>query len=113
MNLLSRSGFCRRCFCCGANLWGAGPWFNIVDYGARNDGSASATAAIRSASRQLKRGRRHQCMSRRQVCHRPIELVSNLVLEIDAGRAAVPGLPRRVTYTRGGWRAPSASHQCP
>ena len=32
-----------------ANAWSAAPQFNIMDYGARNDGSASATAAIRSA----------------------------------------------------------------
>ena len=29
--------------------WSAGPVFNVLDYGARNDGSAPATAAIRSA----------------------------------------------------------------
>ena len=31
------------CFFIGANVWGAGPIFNVMDYGARNDGSASAT----------------------------------------------------------------------
>ena len=32
----------------------AGPFFNILEYGARNDGSARATDAIRSAIRAAK-----------------------------------------------------------
>ena len=50
MNLPSRSRFLPvLALLAGANVWGAGPWYNILDYGARNDGSASATGAIRAA----------------------------------------------------------------
>ena len=38
----------------GANGWSAGPFFNVLDYGARNDGSVSATEAIRSAIQAAK-----------------------------------------------------------
>ena len=42
------------CFFIGVNAWSAGPLFNVMDYGAHNDGSASATAAIRSAIQAAK-----------------------------------------------------------
>ena len=38
----------------GANAWSAGPVFNVLDYGAHNDGSAPATEAIRSAIQAAK-----------------------------------------------------------
>ena len=84
-------------------MWGAGPWFNIVDYGARNDGSASATAAIRSAIQAAKAagGGTVYVPAGRYVTG-PIELVSNLVLEIDAGAVLqFPASRDGVTYTRG------------
>jgi polygalacturonase len=70
----------------GANAWGAGPVFNILDYGARNDGSASATAAIRSAIQAAKAaGGGTVFVPAGKYVTGPIELVSNLVLHIDAG----------------------------
>jgi len=116
MNLLSRSRLLPAVFLlAAAHARGAGPWFNILDYGARNDGSASATAAIRSAIQAAKAagGGTVYVPAGRYVTG-PIELVSNLVLEIDAGAVLqFPASRDGVTYTRGGWRAPSASHQCP
>jgi hypothetical protein len=37
-----------------APAWSAGPFLNILDYGARNDASAPATEAIRSAIQAAK-----------------------------------------------------------
>ena len=87
MNLLSRSRLLPALLLvAGANMFGAGPWFNIVDYGARNDGSASATAAIRSAIQAAKAaGGGTVYVPAGKYVTGPIELVSNLVLEIDAG----------------------------
>ena len=104
MNLLSRRRLLPAVFLlAGANLWGAGPWFNIVDYGARNDGSASATAAIRSAIQAAKAaGGGTVYVPAGKYVTGPIELVSNLVLEIDAGAVLqFPASREGVTYTRG------------
>jgi len=38
----------------GLNASGAGPVFNVLDYGAHHDGSASSTEAIRSAIQAVK-----------------------------------------------------------
>src|ERR1039457_6255117 len=104
MNLLSRSRLLPALLLlAGARLWGAGPWLNIVDYGARNDGSASATAAIRSAIQAAKAaGGGTVYVPAGKYVTGPIELVSNLVFEIDAGavlrfEASRDGL----TYTKG------------
>ena len=35
-------------------MWGAGPIFNIVDYGARNDATAPSTEAFHSAIQAVK-----------------------------------------------------------
>jgi len=104
MNLLSRSRFLPALLLfAGANAWGAGPGFNILDYGARNDGSASATTAIRSAIQAAKAaGGGTVYVPAGKYVTGPIELVSNLVLQIDAGavlrfEASRDGL----TYTKG------------
>jgi polygalacturonase len=87
----------------GAHAWGAGPVYNILDYGARNDGSASATAAIRSAIQAAKAaGGGTVFVPAGKYVTGPIELVSNLILEIDAGavlrfEASRDGL----SYTKG------------
>ena len=66
--------------------WGAGPFFNIVDYGARPDGSASATEAIRAAILAAKAaGGGTVFVPAGNYTTGPIELVSNLILYIDAG----------------------------
>jgi polygalacturonase len=67
------------------NVHAAGP-FNILDYGAHNDGSAPATEAIRSAIQAAKAaGGGTVYIPAGQYVSGPIELVSNLVLNIDAG----------------------------
>ncbi len=87
----------------GANAWCAGPWFNIVDYGALNDGSASATAAIRAAIQAAKAaGGGTVYVPAGKYVTGPIELVSNLVLEIDAGAVLrFPASRDGLTYTKG------------
>ncbi|MGD0869268.1 MAG: glycoside hydrolase family 28 protein [Bryobacteraceae bacterium] len=66
--------------------WGAGPFFNIVDYGARRDGEATATEAIRAAIQAAKAaGGGTVFVPAGNYTSGPIELVSNLILYIDAG----------------------------
>src|SRR4029077_16846915 len=70
----------------GANAWSAGLVFNIMDYGARNDGSASATAAIRSTIQAAKAaGGGTVFIPAGKYVTGPIQLVSTLVFHIDAG----------------------------
>jgi polygalacturonase len=81
----------------------AAPYFNVVDYGARNDASAPATDAFRAAIQAAHAaGGGTVYVPAGKYVTGPIELVSNLVLEIDAGavltfRATREGLP----YTKG------------
>src|SRR5579864_6431184 len=83
------------------NGWSAGPFFNILDHGARNDGSTSATEAIRSAIQAAKAaGGGTVYVPAGKYVSGPIELVSNLVLYIDAG--AVLRFPAaRLPFTQG------------
>ena len=75
----------------GANAWSAAPAFNILDYGARNDGSTPATEAFRSAIQAAKAaGGGTVCVPAGKYVSGPIELVSNLVLHIEA---SVPDAP--------------------
>ena len=84
----------------GAHAWSAGP-FNILDYGARNDASAPATEAIRSAIQAAKAaGGGTVYVPAGQYVSGPIELVSNLVLHIDAG-ATLRFPATRLPFTRG------------
>src|ERR1035441_4045728 len=70
----------------GANAWSATTVFNVLDYGAHNDGSAPATDAIRSAIQAAKAaGGGTAYFPAGKYVTGPIELVSNLVLHIDAG----------------------------
>ena len=87
----------------GANAWGAPPLFNIVDYGARNDASASATAAIRSAIQAAKAaGGGIVYIPAGKYVTGPIELVSNLVLDIDPGAVVHFEASRAdLAYTKG------------
>ncbi|MGA7238593.1 MAG: glycoside hydrolase family 28 protein [Bryobacteraceae bacterium] len=69
-----------------ASAWSAGPVFNILDYGARNDGSASATGAIRSAIEAAKAvGGGTVFVPAGKYITGPIQLISNLTLNIDSG----------------------------
>jgi polygalacturonase len=85
----------------GAPAWSAGQVFNILDYGAHNDGSAPATVAFRSAIQAAKAaGGGTVYVPAGQYVTGPIELVSNLVLNVDAG-ATVRFPAERLPFTRG------------
>jgi len=83
-----------------APAW-AGPFFNILDYGARRDGSASATEAIRSAIQAAKTaGGGTVFIPAGNYVSGPIDLVSNLTLYVDAG-ATVRFPAARLPFTEG------------
>jgi polygalacturonase len=83
------------------HAWGAGPLFNIVDYGARNDGGAPATEAIRAAIQAARAaGGGTVYIPAGKYVTGPIELVSNLVLHVEAG-ATVQFPAARLPYTKG------------
>jgi polygalacturonase len=90
-------------FCAGISAWGAGPVFNVQDYGAKNDGSASATAAIRSAIQAAKAaGGGTVYVPAGHYVTGPIELVSNLVFELDPGATLkFEAFRADLTYTKG------------
>ena len=70
----------------GLNAWGASPVFNVLDYGARNDGSALATEPFRAAIQAAKAaGGGTVFVPAGRYITGPIELVSNLTLYFDAG----------------------------
>ena len=87
----------------GGNAHGAvpGPFFNVLDYGAHQDGSASSTEAIRSAiqAAQTAGGGTVYFPAGTYVTG-PIELVNNLVLYVDAG-ATVRFPATRLPFTKG------------
>ena len=84
-----------------APTWCAGPFFNILDYGAHNDASAPATEAIRSAIQAAKAaGGGTVFIPAGNYISGPIELVSNLTLHIDAG-ATVRFPATRLPFTEG------------
>uniref|UniRef100_Q02B94 Glycoside hydrolase, family 28 n=1 Tax=Solibacter usitatus (strain Ellin6076) TaxID=234267 RepID=Q02B94_SOLUE len=88
----------------GASAWAAAPVFNIADYGARKDGSALATEAFRSAIQAAKAaGGGTVYVPAGQYISGPIELVSNLVLHIDAG-ATLRFPATRLPFSRGRWQ---------
>jgi len=70
----------------GLNASGAGPVFNVLDYGARPDGSTNSTGAFRSAIAAVRAaGGGMVLVPAGNYVTGPIELVSDLVLQIDAG----------------------------
>ncbi|HVT89461.1 MAG TPA: glycoside hydrolase family 28 protein [Tepidisphaeraceae bacterium] len=77
------------------------PLFNVLDYGAHKDGSAPSTDAIRSAIQAAKAaGGGTVFIPAGNYITGPIELVSNLVLHVDAG--AVLKFPAaRLPYAQG------------
>ena len=80
--------------------WGAGPTFNIRDYGAKNDASAPATDAFRAAIQAAKAaGGGTVYVPAGNYTTGPIELVSNLVLYFDAG-AIVEFPAQRLPFTK-------------
>jgi polygalacturonase len=84
-----------------APAWSAAPFYNVVDYGARNDASADAAPAFRAAiqAAHAAGGGTVYVPAGRYVTG-PIELVSNLVLHIDAG-ATLRFPAARLPFTRG------------
>ena len=71
---------------CHGQPGGSRTVFNILDYGAHSDGSAPSTEAIRSAIQAVKAaGGGTLYFPAGNYVTGPIELVSNLVLHIDAG----------------------------
>jgi polygalacturonase len=83
------------------SAWGAGPTFNIRDYGAKNDASAPATGAFQAAIQAAKAaGGGTVYVPAGNYTTGPIELVSNLVLYFDAG-AIVEFPAQRVPFTKG------------
>jgi polygalacturonase len=80
---------------------GAAPHFNILDYGARKDGSARATDAIRQAIQAAKAaGGGTVYIPAGTYVTGPIELISNMTLYIDAG-ATLRFPAERLPFTRG------------
>jgi len=76
-------------------------FFNVLDYGARNDGSAPATEAIRSTIQAARAaGGGTVYVPAGNYVTGPIELVSNLVLHIDAG-ATLKFPAARLPYAKG------------
>jgi hypothetical protein len=83
------------------NVSGAGGTYNILDYGAHNDGSASATEAIRAAIQAAKAaGGGTVYVPPGNYMTGPIELVNNLVLHIEAG-ATLRFPAARLPFTKG------------
>jgi len=91
------------CVWASVNAGSAASLFNIMDYGARNDGSAPATSAIRSAIEAAKKaGGGTIYIPPGKYVTGPIELVSNLVLDIDAGAVLeFEELRNSLTYAKG------------
>jgi polygalacturonase len=84
-----------------APVWCAGTSFNIRDYGARNDGSQSATDAFRAAIQAAKAaGGGTVFVPAGKYVTGPIELVSNLTLYFDSG-AVVEFPAQRLPFTEG------------
>jgi len=68
------------------SAWAAGPYFNVLDYGAHNDASVPSTEAFRAAIQAAKAaGGGTVYVPAGKYTSGPIELVSNLVLSFDAG----------------------------
>lgn len=84
-----------------APAWAAGPFFNVKDYGARNDGSADAAPAFRAAIQAAHAaGGGTVYVPAGTYVTGPIELVSNLILNLDAG-ATLRFPAQRLPFTRG------------
>lgn len=84
-----------------APAWAAAPFFNVLDYGARNDASADAAPAFRAAIEAAHAaGGGTVYVPAGTYVTGPIELVSNLVLHLDAG-ATLRFPSTRLRYTRG------------
>jgi len=89
------------CGLLAARAFAAGPSFNIVDFGARNDGSSPSTEAFRKAIQAAEAaGGGTVFVPAGKYVSGPIELVSNLILYFDAG-AVVEFPAQRLAFTPG------------
>ncbi len=85
----------------GVPAWPAANYFNIVDYGAKTDGSAPATEAFRQAIQAAKaKGGGTVFVPAGKYVTGPIELISNLTLYFDAG-AIVQFPAQRLPFAKG------------
>lgn len=85
----------------GLPAWAAATVFNVRDYGARNDRSMPATEAFRAAIQAAKAaGGGTVFVPAGKYVTGPIELVSNLTLDFDAG-AVVEFPAMRLPFTEG------------
>jgi len=107
MNTRARFSLPRRLFLLplllsiGINQSMAGAFFNILDYGAPDDGSASSTEAIRSAIQAASAaGGGTVCIPSGTYVTGPIELTNNLVLDVEAG-ATLKFPAMRLPFTSG------------
>jgi polygalacturonase len=76
------------CACLATTAWAQRPILNVMDFGAKNDGSAPSTDAFRQAIQAAaKAGGGTVWVPAGNYVSGPIQLVSNLRLEIDAGAA--------------------------
>jgi hypothetical protein len=84
---MTKSAFACAFLCLGLSAYGqTSPVFNILDYGAKRDGSASSTAAIRSAIQACaKAGGGTVWIPAGTYVTGAIEMVSNMTLHIDTG----------------------------
>ena len=88
-------------FFLGAAAWGAGPAFNILDYGAKADGKTPITEAVRAAIRAAQAaGGGTVVIPPGQYVSGPIELVSNLTLDVEPG-AVVRFPAQMLPFTEG------------
>ncbi len=85
----------------GLNVSGAGPVFNVLDYGAHPDGSTNSTGAFHSAIQAAKAaGGGTVFVPAGNYVTGPIELVSDLVLHLDAG-ATLRFPAAKLPFTKG------------
>ncbi|MGA2145395.1 MAG: glycoside hydrolase family 28 protein [Bryobacteraceae bacterium] len=74
------------CACLAGTAWAQKPLFNVLDYGAKNDGSAPSTDAFRQAIQAAaKAGGGTVWVPAGSYVSAAIQLVSNLRLELDSG----------------------------
>jgi polygalacturonase len=105
MSLISRTSLLAALLAgIGPYSWAAGSAFNIMDYGARNDASALSTDAFRSAIQAAKAaGGGTVYVPAGRYTSGPIELVSNMILHLDAG-ATLSFPATKLPFTRGRWQ---------
>jgi polygalacturonase len=89
------------CVLFSLNAWCAGPFYNVLDYGAHKDASAPSTEAFRAAIAAAKAaGGGTVFVPAGTYVVGPIEMVSNLTLYVDAG--AILKFPaQKLPFTKG------------